>query len=303
MRVHFASLTMDLAYNQEKSVTIRRFPTEYETKELKKSKYKLVDDEAFTSDNQIIVELYYNPRRKSVKVISGGNYDFHEGGRYGIDIDIKMTHAEKDLIDYLCKNMKKLCKKHFKPAIVFPSRHSVNCQVDECKLTHNKVKLFLEDFVKGLETEIAEFKITAKEEIIEEKADKEVREIENRLKAFICEDCGKTFDISQRENYFDNYLNKMVTICPDCWNKRRQSIKKCSKCGKELLPSDEEFNIKTVFGEKQILCPNCYNNQHASDNKNIKNKKMSTKWKVTLGILTIIAILSLILLLDSLGLF
>ena len=222
MRVHFASIKMDLAYNQEKSIKIRRFPTNFETAQLKKPKYKLVDEEAFTSDNQLEIRLYYNPRRKSIKVFSGGNYDFNEGGRYGIDIDIKMKHAEKDLIDYLCGITRDLCKEHFKPAIIFPSRHSVNCQIDECKLIHSRVKLFLEDFVNLLESEIAEFRVTKKKKEIEEKADERVAEIEERLEEFVCGDCGNTFNISKRDSWFDKDSGKFHYICSDCYSKRKQ---------------------------------------------------------------------------------
>ena len=178
MRVHFATLSMDLAYKKEKSVVLRRFPTEYETKELKKSKYKLVDEEVTTTDNQLELKMYHNPRRKYVRVFSGGNYDFKEGGTYGIDIDIKIKHAEKEIIDYLCSIMRELCKKHLKKAIVFPSMHSVACQIDECKLTHDKVKLFLEDFVMNLEDMIGEFKVTKKEKKIEDKAEEQVKKYE-----------------------------------------------------------------------------------------------------------------------------
>lgn len=178
MRVQFATLSMDLAYNQEKSVTISRFPTDYEVKELKKSKYKLLEDEILTSDNQLELKMYHNPRRKHVKVFSGGNYDFKEGGQYGVDIDIRVKEAEKELIDYLSTIMRVLCKKYFKKAIIFPSRHSVACQIDECKLTHNNVNLFLEDFVLRLENKMGDFKITKKEKKIEEDAEERVKKYE-----------------------------------------------------------------------------------------------------------------------------
>ena len=161
--------------------------------------------------------------------------------------------------------------------------------------------MFLEDFVKRLESKISDFKITSKEEEIEEKADERIDEIEERISEFVCDDCGKKFDFSDRKIWSDEDPEHVITICPDCLNKRRQSIKKCSRCGKELMPSDEKFTIKTVFGEKRILCPNCYNKPHLSDNKKLKNRKNSIKWKVVLGVLTIIAVLSLILLLNSIG--
>jgi hypothetical protein len=181
MRVQFATLSIDLAYDQEKSVTIKRFPTEYEVKKLKKSKYQLVDKEVLTSDNRLELKMYHNPRRKHITVFSGGNYDFKEGGQYGVDIDIKIKEPEKELIDYLCTLSRELCEKHFKKAIIFPSRRSVACQIDECKLTHNSVNMFLEDFVIALESKIGDFKVTKKEKEIEEGAEERVKKYEEQL--------------------------------------------------------------------------------------------------------------------------
>lgn len=101
MRVHLASLSIDLSYNQDKSIIIKRFPTEYETEELKKSKYKMIDEEYQTSDNQLELNIYYSPRKKQVKVRSGGNYDFNEGPRNGTNITIKIKKSEGDLINYI----------------------------------------------------------------------------------------------------------------------------------------------------------------------------------------------------------
>ncbi len=271
MRVQFASLKMDLAYNQEKSVIIRRFPTEYETNELKKSKYKLVDEEVMTSDNQLELKMFHNPRRKNVTVKSGGLYDFKEGGTYGVDIDIKIKHAEKEIIDYLCNVMRELCGRHLKKAIVLPSRHSVACQIDGCKLTNQKVKLFLEDFVKSLEGKIAEFEVTSKEEDMQRDADKEVSKIEGKLDEFVCSDCGGKFRYSDRENWFDKDKEEVITVCPECWSKRRQTKR-------DLVSTNE--NVQ-------------YND--------IEPRKISKGYKIAIVVLSIIAIISILLVLDTIG--
>ena len=221
MRVPFASLSMEIAYNEDKNVVIRRFPTKYETTELNKSKYKLVNEEMYTSDNQIELNMFYNTRRKTVNVISGGNYDFTEGGRYGVDIDLKMRHSEKELNNYLCDIIRQLCKKHLKSPVLFTSRHTINCQIDECKLTEEIVKSFLEDFVTNTEKMLDEFKIVSKVKKVEEKVDEKVREIEEKEEEFVCSDCGKKFPINDREYFYDEELEDKVSLCPDCWNVRR----------------------------------------------------------------------------------
>ena len=226
MRYKFASLSVDIAYNSDKSVVIRRFPTEYETTELKKSKYKLVDEEAYTSDNHLELILYYNTRRKHVDVISGGNYNFKEGGRYGVDINLNIKKAEQDLIEYLSDIIRDLCRMHLKPCVLFPSRHSINCEIDECKLTEDKVKIFIQDFVTTLERDIKDFKVRKIEKKIEEEVDKKVRQREEYENKYVCSDCGKQFDYDTREYWYDKKLGTSIYLCPACWNIRRKKMSK-----------------------------------------------------------------------------
>lgn len=267
MRIPFASMTMDIAYNQDKKITIRRFPTKYETEELKKSKYKLVDEETYISDNQIELNMFYNTRRKSIKVISGGLYDFKEGGRYGVDIDLKMRHPEKELNNYLSGIIRQLCKKYLKPCILFPSRYSINCEIDECRLTEDTVKKFLEDFVTTIEGTIDEIKLIREEKKIEEKAEEQLREIE---KEEICADCGKDLKFEKVEHWYDDEKDEVINVCPDCWSIRRQG-------GRDIVtkPVLEEV-IQT------------------------KSEKMSKKWKAILTGLSVLAIITIFLLLDAL---
>jgi hypothetical protein len=246
MRVQFASMIIDLAYNQEKSIIIRRFPTEFETKELKKSKYQLVDEEVHTSDNQLQINMYYNPRRKFVTVISGGNFDFKEGGECGVDIDIKIKHAEQELNKYICEIIRRLCKTHFKPCILYPSRHSVDCQIDSCTLNQDKVKMFLEDFVVTLESTIGIFKVMKKEKKIEEKAEEEVRKYETQLgiSKETCFDCRNEIESSKMEQWFDEDSAKTVRICRNCWNKRKEN--KINDKKKEKLRKKDK-KVRTII--------------------------------------------------------
>jgi len=269
MRVHFASMTIDLAYNEEKNITIKRFPTEFEIEKLKKSKYKLVDEEAITVDNQLIINIYYSPSRKFVKVFSGGNYDFREGARHGVDIDIKIKQAEEDLLNYLCEITRELCKKHLKACVLLPSRHSINCQIDEFKLTQDKVKIFLEEFVTNLEGKMEEFRITKKEKEIETKAEEKVRKYEEKealninidelqtkpleptidkeildtnLSHINCEKCGHRTPKNDIRKIFLSSLNRNVYLCPSCYSFGSTVLEELEK---EIKDNEKKHDVKS----------------------------------------------------------
>jgi len=272
MRIQFASITMDIAYNKEKSIVIRRFPTEYETKELKKFKYKLVDEETFTSDNQIELKMHYNTKKTSVDHRTETGRTFRWGGTYGVEIDLHMTHAEEELNEYLRGVIRHLCEKYLKPCILLSSRHSINCEIDECELTTKAVKQFFEDFVTTVEGEMSDFKVTKKEKKMEEKAEEKVKQIKEE------QEISKISEEKQ--------IEEVLAVC--------------SQCGKEIKSSEDIHTEKTVFRECFDLCSDCYNKKNAIDNKpDEKIKKMETKWKVILLILTIIACATLGLLAKS----
>ena len=245
MRIQFASLSIDLAYGKDKSVVIRRFPTKYETEKLKKPKYKLVDEEIYASDNQIELSLFYNTTRKFVRTISGGNFDFTSGGRYGIDIDLRMRRPEGELNKYLCSVIRQLCKKHLEPCILFSSRYTIDCQIDSCRLTNETVKNFLEDFITSIESRMEEFKVVKKEEKIEEKAEEQVRKIEEQEK---CSDCGKELKFLTIEHWYDDKSDKVINVCSDCKNIRVE--KKAEKQIKDIVDKAKEESKKTEDKEE-----------------------------------------------------
>jgi len=232
---------MDIAYSQDKKITIKRYPTKYETEILKKFKYQLVDEEIYTSDNQIELNMFYNTQRKQINVISGGLWDFKEGGVYGVDIDLKITHAEKELNEYLCGVIRELCKKYLKPCILYPGKYSINCQIDDCTLTEDIVKKFLEDFVTAIEGKLSEFRVTKKEEKIEEKVEEQIHKIE---KNEVCFGCGKDLKSLDIKHWYDKESDKFFTLCSDCWDKRIKN--------KTPIKKEEEKEVYTG------ICPVCH---------------------------------------------
>jgi hypothetical protein len=181
MRRQIASMIIELSYDKEKSVKIRRLPGKHDIEELKKPKYMLIEEEGKVSDNQIELRMFYNPKRKDAKVKSGGIHDYGYGDQYGIDIDVKMKHPEEQLNGYLCKLIRQLCKKHLKPCVLFPSRYSISCQIDNCLYDEENVKDFLEGFVKTIKDSTRFVKITGIKEKIDEDIEVKIRKDEERL--------------------------------------------------------------------------------------------------------------------------
>jgi len=168
MRKLYASLKIDITYYKERPIVIRRFPTEFEIKELKQPKYKLVDDERRTIDNELTIKMYKRYGKSLEDVISGGLWNFNKEVPPGVDIDIKMKYSEKRLKDDIRQIAQELSKKHLKPCICYQSRFSTYCVIDNCELTNESMKGFLNDFVKKLEERIELYGINRKEEEIEE---------------------------------------------------------------------------------------------------------------------------------------
>ena len=52
-----ATMKIEVSYNTEMPITIRRFPTEFETEELLKYGSKLVDEELKIVDNEITIKI------------------------------------------------------------------------------------------------------------------------------------------------------------------------------------------------------------------------------------------------------
>jgi len=285
MRFQFADLSMDIAYNQDKSVVIRRFPTEYEKTKLKKSKYQLVDEEVYTSDNHLELNMYYNTKRKHIDVISGGNWNFKEGGRYGVDIDVKLKKSERDLNEYLCGIIRQLCNKHLRPCILFTSRHTINCQIDECKLTEDTVNSFIEEFIISLEGTIKDFDVIRKEKKIEKEIDEKVRKREEYEDKFVCPDCNKQFDYNKREYWYDEKSGNTLQVCSDCWSMRKKTIRDlesnkkeekeflCEDCGERYPYKDREYFYDKKFKDKVMICKDCWKDRRKGKRKKLPKDK------------------------------
>ncbi len=236
----FASMTIDVSYNEEMPITIRRFPTEHEIKKLQKYSNKLVDEERITSDNEITIKLYNRQKTRFSKTISGGNYDFTHASSPGTYIDVKIKHAEKNLKNTVVEILRSLSTKHLEPCVLFPSRYSIACSINNFQLTKDIAENFLLDFTVELEKRIETFKITKHKEEIE------YEDVE------ICERCGGKFAEEEMKSY--PTYEKIVKYCPTCYDiVRKNSSDKDVSITEPDIPDYNESKSSIKLKWKIIL--------------------------------------------------
>lgn len=170
-------ITLDISYSNDKKVRIRKIHKDIESEELKKSKYKIDDDETYIYDNQIDLDMFsapkmeslYNFRKRYLKPESEGFHtQLKDLSRYGgalfrydedwfrhkedffrnsIAIYVSMKNPDEQLNDNICSVLHQLCRKYLKTGIMFTSRDGIICRIDNCSYSENVLKKFLEDFV------------------------------------------------------------------------------------------------------------------------------------------------------------
>jgi hypothetical protein len=98
-------ITLDISYYNDKKVRIRKIHKDIETDELKKSKYKIDDDETYIYDNQIDLDMFSVSTMKSRNEVSEGYLNLDSEGyltivknlsRFGIDIYVSMKNLTQE---------------------------------------------------------------------------------------------------------------------------------------------------------------------------------------------------------------
>jgi len=256
MRVLRSTLIIELAYHEAKSVKIKRFPTESEIEELEFSRHKMVDDVMSTYGNEILVRMYNRRSQSFVKRISGGLWDFNELIPEGVDIDIRMKHADSRLNGDIGKIARKLSIRHLKKPTVLQSRYSTHCQIDKCELEDKTIELFLKDFSDELGKSVKLYKITKEETKIEKikpvpqedwLSDKEKQSSTVKVACF---DCGNELEYSKMEGWYDQDLKKTVYFCQECWNKRQQG--KTPDKHKKDVKEQKQTQLSEIREQKQL---------------------------------------------------
>ena len=174
--INNAYITLDISYDDIKKVRIRKINENYETEEIKKSKYKIDEGETYIFDNQIDLDIYhtfniYNlegfhlkrtfehkyekfpTRKKDIYKYGGNLYKFEDPRELedllnrAIEIYVSIKNPDKKLNDKLCIILHQLCKKYLKNGMMFTSKEGIICRIDDCPHSTDDLKRFLQDFV------------------------------------------------------------------------------------------------------------------------------------------------------------
>ena len=180
-------VTLDISYNDDKKVRIRKIHKNIKTEELKKSKYLVENDETYIYDNQIVLDMFsvYKwelPKISSIRSLKSENEGFKtqfiELSKYGadffrinkydpsplldwakwsnfrIDIYVSMKKPDEQLNDSLCSIIHQLCKKYLNTSVVVTGKNTIICRIYDCSYSENILKNFIEDFVITTEQDI-----------------------------------------------------------------------------------------------------------------------------------------------------
>ena len=178
--------------------------------------------------------------------------DLNEINPPGVTINIITKHSDYNLNQNISDIIRLLCREHLKPCVLYPSRYTTSCTINDVRLTDNIIENFLSDFCRHLEETIG-----AKEFI---EADKKID-----FKDFeVCQRCNVDIPISDVKKLFKPKYKSEFIYCPDCYeietNKLIQHEKESSKdirkvdeiskpvndAIKEEIPDKKEINWKVI---------------------------------------------------------
>jgi len=184
LRFSITYVTLDISYNDDKKVRIRKIHQGSKSEELKKSKYIIGNDETYIYDNQIDLEMFsflnnmpVNLCLKALLKTEDGEFQTQpmELSKYGadffriekhpsecffdmpkdqIDIYVTLKNPDEQLNDSLCFILNDLCKKHLKNSVIITNKNTIICRVYDSFYSHIILKEFVEDFVLRLEQDI-----------------------------------------------------------------------------------------------------------------------------------------------------
>jgi len=267
-----ASMTIDISYHKKKPVIVRRFPTRFEIKEQEKFPQRLVDEERFTSDNQVVIKIYNKQGRSFSKVTSGGLRDIKEINPSSVYITINTKYAEPKLNDDIVEITRKICKDHLEPCILFPSQYTTSCRIRNFQLNDIQAKTFFTEFVKQLERRIESYSVSEKEPEID------------YSEYDICERCGAKMLKCDAQMIYNQEFGMELPYCPTCYEifKRKMNEKGTDEgLKKEIVDQPVDITMsEELSGES-------------------KTEKWSVKTKIILITLTVVLVIISILIADE----
>lgn len=186
-RILITYVTLDISYDDNKKVRIRKIHKNIKTEELKISKYRIENDETYIYDNKIVLDMFSVckselPNISTIRCLKPENEEyktqFIEFSKYGadffriekydptplsdwikwinfrIDIYISMKNSDERLNDCLCSIIHQLCKKYLNTSVVITGKNTIVCRINDCSYSENILKKFIEDFVIITEQDI-----------------------------------------------------------------------------------------------------------------------------------------------------
>jgi len=180
-------VTLDISYDDDKKVRIRKIHKNIKTEELKKSKYLVENDETYIYDNQIVLDMfsvykYELPNISTIKCLEPENeeyktqfidfskygtdffriekydptplFDWVKWSNFRIDIYVSMKKPNEQLNDSLCNTIHQLCKKYLNTSVVITGKNTIICRIYDCFCSEDIFKKFIEDFVVITEKDI-----------------------------------------------------------------------------------------------------------------------------------------------------
>lgn len=199
-----ATMTIGISYSKKMPITIRRFPTDFEINELEKYRHKLVDEDANINDNEITVKIYNKRKKSFTKTISGGNFDFNQINPAGTFIEIRIKYPEKQIVHTVKNIVRELCNKHLEPCVMFPSRLSISCTINNFQPNKQCIQNFLLDFTDKINKNVKLFKVTKEESVID------------YSDSDICDRCKKAFHVNEMYDYTAKN-GELFRYCPTCY--------------------------------------------------------------------------------------
>src|SRR4030042_1978519 len=137
-RYHITYITLDISYNDDKKVRIRKIHKGIKIEELIQSKYKIDDNETYIYDNRIDLDMF-----------STSKWDPHHifRKRYLNLENEEFKTQQKDTFKDVRDTLNEKIITQQKTSIIYTVKDGIMCRIDDYSYSENILNKFLEDFV------------------------------------------------------------------------------------------------------------------------------------------------------------
>jgi hypothetical protein len=195
-----------IIYPKGRRVSEKGFVTDYEVEEQGLFPHKLVDRFSFTNRNEIDIKMYYSREQKSVRLISGGNYDFVHKIPPGTVINFKLKFADDDLKKDIVEIARDLCEVHLRKGRCYPGILTTTIRIEYFEFTSEEGNDFIKDFSDRIIKKVAKYGYS--------------KEVESDGETIISQ-------VVLEEN-------ETSVFCPNCQTELHSNSRYCGQCGFKL---------------------------------------------------------------------